>query len=307
MSEVTVTEVGLRDGLQAVAAVMPTEVKCEWIRLAYEAGVRSIEVGSFVPPRLLPQMADTAAVAKYALALPGLHVCALVPNLRGAEAAFAAGVHEVPVPVSASTAHSRANVRKSQEEMVEELRRICALRDQAPSASRPEVIAGIATAFGCTIQGEVPESEVERMAVACAEAGADSIGLGDTTGYANPAQVRRLFRRLRGVVGDRLQGGHFHDTRGMGLANVVAALDCGIRSFDSSLAGLGGCPHAPGATGNIATEDLVFMLESMGLDTGIDVEKIVRSRQLLKDALPGEALYGHIERAGLTKTYRRAA
>lgn len=307
MSEVTVTEVGLRDGLQAIAAIMPTEIKCEWIRLAYEAGVRSIEVGSFVPPRLLPQMADTAAVAKYALALPGLHVCALVPNLRGAEAAFAAGVHEVPVPVSASAAHSRANVRKSQEEMVEELQRICELRDQAPSASRPEVIAGIATAFGCTIQGEVPESEVERVAVACAEAGADSIGLGDTTGYANPAQVRRLFRRLRGVVGDRLQGGHFHDTRGMGLANVVAALDCGIHSFDSSLAGLGGCPHAPGATGNIATEDLVFMLESMGLDTGIDVEKIVRSRQLLKDALPGEALYGHIERAGLTRTYRRAA
>ena len=307
MSDVTVTEVGLRDGLQAISAILPTELKCEWIRLAYDAGLRSIEAGSFVPPKLLPQMADTAQVVKYALTLPGLNVCALVPNLRGAEAGFASGAHEIVFPLSASAAHSRANIRKTPAEAIEELRRICALRDTLPAASRPQVIAGISTAFGCTIQGDVPEGDVERMAVAAADAGADAIGLGDTTGYANPAQVRRLYRRLRAVVGERLSGAHFHDTRGLALANVVAALDCGIRDFDSSLAGLGGCPHAPGATGNVATEDLVFKLESMGLDTGIDVQKLVASRELLRRALPGEPLYGHIERAGLTKTFRRAA
>ena len=307
MSAVTVTEVGLRDGLQAIASVVPTDVKQEWVRLAYDAGLRSIEVGSFVPAKLLPQLADTAELVRYAITFPGLHVCALVPNLRGAEAAFAAGVHEIVIPVSASAMHSRANVRKTPEEMIEEVRRICVLRDSIPAASRPMVLTGLGTAYGCTLQGDVPESEVERLAIAAAEAGTDTVSLGDTTGYANPAQVRRLYRKLRGALGDRLVGAHFHDTRGMGLANVVAALDCGIRSFDSSLGGLGGCPHAPGATGNIATEDLVFRLESMGLDTGIDVEKLVASRQVLKRALPTEPLYGHIERAGLTKTFRRAA
>ena len=283
MSDVTVTEVGLRDGLQAIQAVMPTARKLEWVELAYDAGLRSIEAGSFVPPKLLPQLADTATVVQHALALPGLNVCALVPNLRGAEAALAAGAHEIVFPLSASAAHSRANIRKTPEEAIAELGRICAARDAAPA--RSQVIAGISTAFGCTMQGDVPEDDVERMAVAAAEAGADAIGLGDTTGYANPAQVRRLFRRLRAAVGDRVSGAHFHDTRGLALANVVAALDCGIRNFDSSLAGLGGCPHAPGATGNVATEDLVFMLESMGLATGIDVEKLVALRALLKDAL----------------------
>jgi hydroxymethylglutaryl-CoA lyase len=307
MSDVIITEVGLRDGLQAIQAVMPTALKFEWVRLAYEAGLRSIEAGSFVPVKLLPQLGDTALVVKQALALPGMNVCTLVPNLRGADAAFAAGAHEIVFPLSASAAHSRANIRKTPEEAIAELRRICELRDAQPAGARPQVIAGISTAFGCTIQGEVPEADVERMAIAAADAGVDAIGLGDTTGYANPAQVRRLYRRLRAAVGERVSGAHFHDTRGLALANVVAALDCGIRNFDSSLAGLGGCPHAPGATGNVATEDLVFMLESMGLDTGVDVEKLVASRELLKRSLPGEALYGHIERAGLTKTYRRAA
>lgn len=307
MPQILVSEVGPRDGLQSIAAVMSTPAKLRWIGALAAAGLREIEVCSFVPPKLLPQMADAAEVVAGARELPGLHVAALAPNLRGAQAAFEAGAAKVTLPVSVSEAHSLANVRKTHAQMRDEVAAVVALRD----ARFPGVTleAGLSTAFGCTLAGRVPEADTLRMAVAMAQLGVDEVGLSDTTGYANPAQVRRLFRALRAELGARAGGAHFHNTRGQGLANVVAALEAGVDTFDASQGGLGGCPYAPGATGNIVTEDLVFLLESMGLDTGIDVDALMAARAALRDGLPGEPLYGHVPDAGLPKgfTYAREA
>ena len=294
---VLISEVGPRDGLQSVNASMPTADKLRWISALHAAGLREIEVGSFVPARLLPQLADTAAVVAHALTLPGLTVLALVPNLRGAEAALAAGVHKITVPVSASPAHSMANVRKSPQAMVEEVRLIDALRRRV--APQVGLEAAISTAFGCTLQGAVPEDEVIRLAAQCAGAGADDVGLSDTTGHANPAQVRRLFTRLRAEIGDQAGAAHMHNTRGLGLANCLAAFEAGVRTFDASLGGLGGCPYAPGASGNVVTEDLVFMFEAMGIATGIDLARLIAARAPLQAGLPGEPLYGMTPEAGL--------
>lgn len=295
--QVLISEVGPRDGLQSVSSTMPTQDKFRWIDALVAAGVREIEVASFVPARLLPQMADAAEVVAYAARIPGLTVMALVPNLRGAEAALRAGVHKLTMPVSASHAHSLANVRKTPEEMVEQVRAIATLRDEL--APHVKLEAGISTAFGCTLQGLVPEDDVIRLALMCVEAGADESGLSDTVGHANPAQVRRLFRRLRAELGAKAGAAHMHNTRGLGLANCLAAWDEGVRTFDSSLGGLGGCPYAPGASGNVVTEDLVFMFEAMGVRTGIDLEKIIAARQPLAAGLPGEPLYGMTPDAGL--------
>ena len=294
---VLISEVGPRDGLQSVNACMPTADKLRWISALHAAGLREIEVGSFVPARLLPQLADTANVVAHALTLPGLTVLALVPNLRGAEAALAAGVHKITVPVSASPAHSMANVRKSPQAMVEEVRLIDALRRRV--APQVGLEAAISTAFGCTLQGAVPEDEVIRLAVQCAGAGADDVGLSDTTGHANPAQVRRLFMRLRAEIGHQAGAAHMHNTRGLGLANCLAAYEAGVRTFDASLGGLGGCPYAPGASGNVVTEDLVFMFEAMGITTGIDLARLIAARAPLQAGLPGEPLYGMTPEAGL--------
>ena len=294
---VLISEVGPRDGLQSVKATMPTADKLRWISALHAAGLREIEVGSFVPARLLPQLADTAEVVAHALTLPGLTVLALVPNLRGAEAALAAGVHKITVPVSASPAHSMANVRKSPQAMVKEVRLIDALRRRV--APQVGLEAAISTAFGCTLQGAVPEDEVIRLAVQCAGAGADDVGLSDTTGHANPAQVRRLFMRLRAEIGHQAGAAHMHNTRGLGLANCLAAYEAGVRTFDASLGGLGGCPYAPGASGNVVTEDLVFMFEAMGITTGIDLARLIAARAPLQAGLPGEPLYGMTPEAGL--------
>ncbi len=294
---VLISEVGPRDGLQSVKATMATADKLRWIDALVAAGLREIEVASFVPPRLLPQMADAAEVVRETVARhPAITVMALVPNLRGAEAAMAAGAHKLTLPVSASHAHSLANVRCTPDEMVETLRAICRLRDdRAPNVA---VEAGISTAFGCTLQGAVEEDEVIRIAVACAKAGAGDVGLSDTTGMANPAQVRHLFTRLRAELGDKAGAAHMHNTRGLGLANCLAAWDVGVRTFDSSLAGLGGCPYAPGASGNVVTEDLVFMFEAMGVRTGVDLERLIAARGPLADGLPGEPLYGMVANLG---------
>ena len=294
---ILISEVGPRDGLQSVAACMPTADKLRWISALHAAGLREIEVGSFVPARLLPQLADTAEVVAHALTLPGLTVLALVPNLRGAEAALAAGAHKITVPVSASPAHSMANVRKSPQAMVEEVRLIDALRRSV--APQVGLEAAISTAFGCTLQGAVPEDEVIRLAVQCAGAGADDVGLSDTTGHANPAQVRRLFMRLRAEIGDKAGAAHMHNTRGLGLANCLAAYEAGVLTFDASLGGLGGCPYAPGASGNVVTEDLVFMFEAMGIATGINLARLIAARAPLQAGLPGEPLYGMTPEAGL--------
>jgi hydroxymethylglutaryl-CoA lyase len=304
-TDVLISEVGPRDGLQSVKATMPTDDKKRWISALYDAGIREIEVASFVPAKLLPQMADAADVVRHALTLPGLTVMALVPNLRGAEAALRTGVHKITIPVSASEAHSLANVRKTREDMIAAVRDIVALRnDMAPGV---KIEANVSTAFGCTIQGLVPEDDVVRMAALCAAAGADETGLSDTTGYANPAQVRRLFRRVRAEIGDKTGAAHMHNTRGLGLANCLAAYEEGVRTFDASLGGLGGCPYAPGASGNVVTEDLVFMFEAMGVRTGIDLERLIAAREPLKAGLPGEPLYGMTPEAGLPKGFVQGA
>ena len=297
--EVLISEVGPRDGLQSVKAVMPTADKLQWIDALYAAGLREIEVASFVPANLLPQMADAADVVEHALTLPGLTVMALVPNLRGARAALAAGVHKLTIPVSASAAHSLANVRKTREEMIAEVRGIVQLRDEMAPGVKIE--AGISTAFGCTLQGLVAEDEVVWMATRLVEAGVGEVGLSDTTGMANPAQVRRLFAKARAAIGDKTGAAHMHNTRGLGLANCLAAYDVGVRTFDASLGGLGGCPYAPGASGNVVTEDLVFMFEAMGVRTGVDIEKLFAAREPLKAGLPGEPVYGMTPEAGLPK------
>ena len=295
--DVLISEVGPRDGLQSVAPTMPTSAKKRWITALAAAGLREIEVGSFVPAKLLPQLADTAEIVAHALTHPGVTVMALVPNLRGAEAAFAAGVHKITLPVSASVAHSLANVRKSPAQMIDELRSVVALRNERAPQVRIEI--GISTAFGCTLQGRVAEDDVIRLALQAVEAGVDEAGLSDTTGHANPAQVRRLFTRLRAELGEHAGAAHMHNTRGLGLANCLAAFEAGVTTFDASLAGLGGCPYAPGASGNVVTEDLVFMFEAMGVRTGIDIRKLIAAREPLAAGLPGEPLYGMTPLAGL--------
>jgi hydroxymethylglutaryl-CoA lyase len=296
-----IREVGLRDGLQSIATILATDRKREWIRGAFDAGMREIEVGSFVPPRLLPQLADTGDLVAYAKSLPGLTVSVLVPNLKGAERAMASEADLMIVPLSASHAHSLANLRKTRDEVVAEVARIRAARDAAGSKTLIE--GGVGTAFGCTIQGDVARNEVLRLVQALLDAGADRVSLADTVGYADPAGVRALFEDTMKIAGDRFWSGHFHDTRGLALANVCAALDVGVRRFDASLGGIGGCPYAPGASGNVTTEDLAFMLASMGYMTGLDVERLLDLRGRVAKWLSGETLHGTLWRAGLPKTF----
>ena len=301
-SHVVVREVGLRDGLQSIRTVLPTAQKIEWIRDAYAAGQREIEVGSFVPARLLPQLADTAELVAYAKTLPGLVVSVLVPNLRGAESAIAAEADLMLVPLSASHAHSLANLRKTPDEVVAEVARMRALRDAAGSKTLIE--GGIGTAFGCTIQGRVEPSEVLRCMQALLDAGADRVSIADTVGYAGPAAVQTLFEQARAMAGERFCCGHFHDTRGLALANVYAALQTGVARFDATLAGIGGCPHAPGASGNAASEDLAFRLADAGIATGIDLRQLLALRHKVAGWLEGERLHGTLWRAGLPKTFQ---
>ena len=300
--EILVSEVGPRDGLQSIKSIMPLPQKRAWISALAASGLREIEVGSFVPAQVLPQLADTADVVKHALTIPGLTVAVLVPNLRGAEAAVRAGAHKLTIPFSASETHSLKNVRRSHAQMFDEVREIVALLRAQPPETRPKLEGGLSTAFGCTYEGDVPADKVVRLAGQLCEAGCDEIGLADSVGFANPAQVRDLVVRVRAITGkQKFAGLHLHNTRGLGLANVVAGLEVGVDTFDSSMAGIGGCPFAPGATGNIVTEDLVFMLEAMGLSTGIDLKKLLAAREILAAAVPNEELYGYVPAAGLPR------
>lgn len=295
-----IREVGLRDGLQSIQTVLSTERKKEWIRDAYAAGQREIEVGSFVPARLLPQLADTTELVAYARTLPGLFVSVLVPNLRGAESALASGADLMLVPLSASHAHSLANLRKTPDEVVAEVARMRAARDAA--GSKMLIEGGIGTAFGCTLQGRVEPAEVLRCMQALLDAGADRVSMADTVGHGGPGQVQSLFEQARRIAGERFWCGHFHDTRGLALANVHAALQTGVTRFDATLAGIGGCPHAPGASGNASTEDLAFMLDTMDIDTGLDIEALLRLRAKVAAWLDGESLHGALWRAGLPRS-----
>jgi hydroxymethylglutaryl-CoA lyase len=302
--DVLISEVGPRDGLQSISTIMPTAAKKAWVTAAAAAGVPEIEVGSFVPAHILPQLADTAEIVAHARSIPGLNVAVLVPNFKGAQAAVLSGAHKITIPLSVSETHSLRNVRRTHAQMLDEVRQISALIRSLPPEQRPHLEGGLSTAFGCTLEGVVPEKRVLELAVALMEAGCDEVGLSDTTGFANPAQVRRLTRAVWSAVGrHQLSGIHLHNTRGQGLANVVAALDVGLTTFDASLGGLGGCPFAPGASGNIVTEDLVFLLEAMGLRTGIDLDALFATRELLAQALPGEPLYGMTPLAGLPKGF----
>src|ERR671919_1708282 len=301
MSAVHICEVGPRDGLQNAHHVMPTAAKSAWIAALAAAGLKEIEVGSFVPPKLIPAMADTAEIVRHAITIPGIKVVALAPNLKGFQRALEAGAHKVTFPVSASRQHSESNVRMTPQQMVEEVRK-CA---EYPHPG-VEIEGAVSTAFGCTMQGDVPEDDVVRIAAALAEF-CDGVALADTVGYANPAQVKRLFRRVKQEIGSKLEGAHFHNTRGLGLANALAAFEEGVRNFDSSMGGLGGCPFAPGASGNVITEDLVFMFESMGVSTGIDLERLFAAREILVKGIPEEPIYGHTPLAGLPKGFRAAA
>ena len=300
--DILISEVGPRDGLQMARSVMPTAFKKRWIAEGVAAGLTEIEVCSFVPPKLVPAMADAAEVTEYAATFPGLTVAVLAPNLKGAENAVKAGAHKITVPISVSESHNRANVNKSRAESLQEIQNICTLRDALPEDQRPVIEGGLSTVWGCTIEGAVSEDEVLRLSEALIEAGVDEVGLADTTGMADPAGIKRVFTKVYGAVGkEKLAGAHLHNTRGLGLANALAALEVGVTTLDASLAGLGGCPFAPGASGNIVTEDLVYMLEEMGLSTGIDVRALIAMRAILEESLPDEPLYGFIAEVGPEK------
>lgn len=301
---VSLREVGPRDGLQMVKGVMPTDTKMQWIAALVEAGIGQIEVGSFVPHNTLPQMADSATLVRKVRELfPKLYATALAPNFRGAQDALSAGAQSVIVPVSASEAHSLANVRRSCEEQILQFGRIAEFIHGLGTGA-PRIEAAVSTAFGCSMQGKVPEDQVVRIAGDLARAGADVVTLADTLGYATPSHVRRLVRSVRNEIGvEKLGALHLHDTLGSALANVMGGLEQGIRAFDSALGGLGGCPFAPGSVGNVATEDLVYLLESEGYDTGIDLTKLLDARAVLRAALPNERLHGRVAEAGIPRTY----
>jgi len=303
---IEVREVGLRDGIQNIKTVVPTDLKLAWIKAEVAAGVRDIEVCSFVPPKLLPQFADAEEVTKRALQVPGLTVAALMPNLKGAERGAALGVHRLDYVVSVSEGHNLNNVRRSTAESLADLQRIADFLKTIPAGQRPRLLCGLATSFGCTIEGNVPHDRVVSFAETVAAMGVDEIALADTVGFGNPNAIRTLFTRVRKAVGPIPLLAHFHDTRGLGIANVAAAIEAGVRAFDASLCGLGGCPYAPGATGNVVTEDVVFLAESLGFDTGIDLEKLIEVRRIVAQALPSEALLGQVAKAGLPKGFAYA-
>ena len=303
-SSAILREVGLRDGLQSIQTILPTTHKLSWIAAAHAAGLRELEVGSYVPARLLPQLADTAELVAFAKTLPGMVTSVLVPNLKGAERAFETQADLMLLPLSASHAHSLANLRKTPDDVVAEIKLIRAARDASGSNTLIEV--GMSTAFGCTIQGKVEPAEVLRLLQAVLDAGVDRVGLADTVGYADPRMVSELFEAAFKIAGDKLACGHFHDTRGMGMANVYAAWQAGVTRFDACLAGIGGCPHAPGASGNVATEDVAFMLASMGVETGVNIDKLLALRQQLVDWLPDTPTHGTLWRAGVPKSFNPA-
>jgi len=304
--DVIVREVGLRDGLQIHPTFMPTESKVAWIEAEAAAGVREIEVTSYVPPKLIPQFADAEEVTRRALGVPGLTVAALIPNSKGAERGLGLGVHKLNFVMSVSKTHNLKNVRREREESVADFARIVELVRAQPEGRRPVIVGGLSTALGCSFEGRIPVADVVKYALLLARAGADELVVADTVGYADPAQVRAVFKAVMAEIGALPIAAHFHDTRGTGLANVGAALDCGVRRFDASLAGLGGCPFAPGATGNIVMDDLCFMLDSMGLTTGVDLEKLLQVRRIVREALPDIEMQGALARAGLPRNYLRA-
>lgn len=290
---VRVVEVGTRDGFQMESRFIATEAKIAVIRGLAEAGLRKLEATSFVSPRAVPQLADAAEVVAAARELPGLELAALVPNARGAERAAAAGVDEMVVFVSASESHNAKNVNRPVAQSLAGVAPIAAVAEGAGI----RLHGAVAVAFGCPFEGEVAVEQVLRIVEAYAACGIRSVTLGDTTGMATPPLVRRLLRALRQAVPEVEPVLHFHNTRGIGLVNVAAGLDEGVRSFEAALGGLGGCPFAPGATGNVCTEDLVYLLQECGYDTGIDLDRLVAVAREV-EGLVGRPLPGQVMKAG---------
>ncbi len=301
--KITLREVGLRDGLQIHPTFMPTADKLAWIAAEAAAGMSEIEVTSYVPPKLIPQFADAEEVTLGALKVPKLIVAALIPNMRGAQRGIELGVHKLNFVMSVSETHNMKNVRRPPEDSVTDFKAIVELVKSQPEGKRPIIVGGLSTALGCSYEGRVAVSQVVKYAKQLVAAGADELVVADTVGYADPNQVREVFKAVLSEVGPIIVGAHFHDTRGTGLANVSAALDCGVTHFDASLAGLGGCPFAPGASGNIVMEDLLFMLDSMGLETGVDIEKLIEVRKIISRSLPDIAMQGGLAKAGLPRNY----
>ena len=301
--KITLREVGLRDGLQIHPTFMPTADKLAWIAAEAAAGMSEIEVTSYVPPKLIPQFADAEEVTLGALNVPNLVVAALIPNMRGAQRGIELGVHKLNFVMSVSETHNMKNVRRPPEDSVTDFKAIVELVKSQPDGKRPIIVGGLSTALGCSYEGRVAVSQVIKYAKQLVAAGADELVVADTVGYADPNQVREVFKAVLSEVGPVIVGAHFHDTRGTGLANVTAALECGVTHFDASLAGLGGCPFAPGASGNIVMEDLLFMLDSMGLETGVDIEKLIEVRQIISRSLPDIAMQGGLAKAGLPRNY----
>ncbi|NUP51735.1 MAG: hydroxymethylglutaryl-CoA lyase [Catenulispora sp.] len=285
-------EVGPRDGLQNEDPVS-TEAKIELIDRLSGTGVSRIEAVSFVHPRAIPQMADAAEVAAQMTRASGVRYSALVPNLRGAERALDAGFSEIEVVVSASDTHNKKNLNRSTAESLDD---IAAIIDLAHGRDATVQVI-VSTAWGCPYEGEVPTERVLWVAGTAAAHGADSLSYGDTTGMATPTRVTRLIGETRSAHAELPLNLHFHNTRGTGLANVLAALQLGVTDFDASVGGLGGCPYAPGASGNIATEELVHMVEDMGIDTGVDLDALLDTAAYAERAV-GRTLPSQVLRAG---------
>jgi len=289
---VAVTEVGTRDGFQAEATFIDTAIKAEIIDAMIAAGVRHIEATSFVSPRAVPQLADAHEVLSRLTRRKDAHIAALVPNARGAERALGAGVDEAVCFVSASETHNRTNLNTSIGESLANVAEVAKI-----VLGKARIRGAVACAFGCPFEGDVPVEAAMRLVDAYAGLGFDALTLGDTTGMATPRNVAQLVEAIRKRHPEIPIALHFHNTRGVGLANVMVGLDLGIREFESSIAGLGGCPFAPGATGNLATEDLVWVLEREGVETGIDVEAVVAIAHWLEEQLE-RPLPGALSRPG---------
>jgi len=290
---VTIVEVGPRDGLQNEAEFVPTEQKIELIERLSETGLKRIEITSFVHPKAIPQLEDSEEVVKRVQSRPGIVYSTLVPNEKGLERALAAGVKEIGLFVSASEIHNQKNVRMSIADSLRGFRNIA----EKAHANGTRMRGYVVTAFGCPYEGRIPLEKVEFIVKEYQTLGVHEIALGDTTGMANPVQVSRMIQRIKPLFDKTGLALHFHDTRGAALVNIFAALQEGVTVFDGSIGGLGGCPYAPGASGNVATEDLVNMLEEMGIETGINLEKLIQcaqyAREIIKKDLPG-----HLIRAG---------
>lgn len=290
---IEISEVGMRDGLQIERNFVPTETKIAIIDALSKTGLKKIEITGFAHPKVIPQLADAEAVAAGIRREPGVRYAAFVPNARGAERAIGAGIDDLKAGVAVSDSFNRLNVRMTTEEGMKAIDEIAA----AAKGTQSRLVGVIATAFGCPYEGPVSRERMHRMMAQLLGHGAPIIYLADTTGVANPDRIRRTVEDLQKAFPEAELGLHLHNTRGIGIANALAGLDCGIRHFEGSIGGLGGCPFAPRAVGNICTEDFVHMAHEMGIGTGIDLDALIAAAQMTQEAL-GRTLPGMVMKSG---------